>query len=205
MTRRLSLTRKQVTIALAGSYLLLALPAARVWLEASMVTHMLVQMPLLVALGAIATLQLDAQQQKSLLAVLGGPIACLTITAFASTYWMLPRALDAATDGGLAEAMKFLSLPLLVGLPLALAWRRLGLIGRGFVWTNLISMLGFLGWLYIAAPVRVCNNYLADDQVRVGWLLIESAAAIFACWFGALFRSRQAPQIEPAGHALPAV
>jgi len=35
-----------------------------------------------------------------------------------------------------AGAPPVTSLPALVGLPLALAWRRLSAIGRGFVWTS---------------------------------------------------------------------
>lgn len=192
--RRPQLSRQHLAATVVGGYLLLALPATRSWLEASMVTHMLVQMPLLVALGALAAVCLDERRRQSLLALLGGPVSSIALATFASSYWMLPRALDAAIGGGLTEAMKFLSLPLLVGLPVALAWQRLGPIGRGFVWTNLISMLGFLGWLYLAAPVRVCNNYLLDEQSRVGWLLVNLAVLLFAGWLGTLFvRSQPAP------------
>lgn len=186
--------------AAAASYLLLALPFMRHWLEASMVRHMLVQMPLLVVLGMVAARRLPADWRQRLRDVLGGPPGGLAAAAFAATYWMLPRTLDAAIGEPLAELAKFVSLPLLVGLPLALAWERLGLLGRGFVWSNLISMQVFLGWLYLAAPQRVCNNYLADDQARVGWLLIETAAAIFAGWLGALFRGGAAPRMQaPTG------
>ena len=80
---------------------------------------------------------------------------------------MLPRALDAALTNPLTEAAKFVSLPALVGLPLALAWQRLPIIGRGFILTNVISMLAVLGWLYIAAPVRICNNYLVGSANEV--------------------------------------
>lgn len=196
----LSLAKRAPPLAIAGSYLLLALPASRSWLEASMAAHMLVQMPLLVALGVAAIRQLAGRQREALLARLGGPLPCMTIALFASTYWMLPRALDAAIVDPASEMMKFASLPLLVGAPLALAWQRLGLIGRGFVWTNLISMLAFLGWLYLAAPLRVCNNYLADEQLRVGWLLVELAGGLFACWLGAFFfGSQAAPSGQPTG------
>ena len=98
--------------------------------------------------------------------------ARVIVALFASSYWMLPRALDAALTEPLAEVGKFLSLPLLVGFPLVLAWRRLTLIGRGFVWTNFISMLAVLGWLYIVAPVRVCNSYLVNDQEHAGWYMV---------------------------------
>lgn len=174
-------------LGLGAVYLLLATPAARMALEASMSTHMLVQIPLLAAVGIIAGRLLPQRCQAALLATAGGAIPCIVLAAFASTYWMLPRALDAALANPLAELAKFISLPALVGLPLALAWPRLSVIGRGFIWTNFISMLAVLGWLYIAAPVRVCNSYLTNQQTDTGWLMVGLAVLLFALWLGRLF------------------
>lgn len=204
MNRRCRNNRSAWTAGIAlASIGLLALPPLRAWLEASMVRHMLVQIPLLVAFGAAAVGALPATRRRRLGDALGGPVACALIAAFASTWWMLPRALDAALAEAAVETAKFVSLPLLVGAPAALAWTRFGLIGRGFVWTNLASMLLFLGWLYVAAPVRVCNSYLADDQLRVGWLLVEAGGTLFAVWLGRLFFSGRPatsspPRIAPA-------
>lgn len=174
-------------LALGALYAALAAPAARAWLESTMSGHMLVQIPLLAAIGIAACRLLPGRRQDALLAVAGGPAACVLAALFASGYWMLPRALDGALASPLAEAAKFVSLPALVGLPLALAWRRLSIIGRGFVWTNFISMLAVLGWLYIAAPVRVCNNYLVDQQAGAGWLMVKLALLLFAWWLATLF------------------
>lgn len=63
----------------------------------------------------------------------------------------------------------------------------LEVIGRSFVWTHMISMLVVLGWLYIDAPVRVCNNYLLDQQESAGWWMVKLAALLFACWLGSFF------------------
>src|SRR5687768_2020434 len=167
-------------------YLFLATPMARDWMEASMSRHMLVQMPLLVVIGIVACRLLSTHWQNSVLAHVGGSIPCVVVALFASSYWMLPRALDAALNDPLAEMAKFLSLPLLVGFPLVLAWRRLTLIGRGFVWTNFISMLAVLGWLYIVAPVRVCNSYLVNDQESAGWYMVIISVLIFLWWLGTL-------------------
>lgn len=161
---------------------LLALPMLRGWLEASMTTHMLVQMPLLAAAGFIAVRGLPAAWRQRLRRWAGGALPLVLLALFASSYWMLPRALDAALNEPTAELAKFASLPLLVGAPLALAWERLGAIARGFVWTNFLSMLAVLGWLYIAAPVRVCNNYLESAQQDAGWWMVWLAIAGFAGW-----------------------
>lgn len=179
--------RRQAGLALGVIYVALATPHARAWLEASMSGHMLVQIPLLAAIGIAACRLLPERWQEALLAAAGGPVACVLAALFASSYWMLPRALDGALANPLIEMAKFVSLPALVGAPLALAWRRLAMIGRGFVWTNFISMLAVLGWLYIAAPVRVCNNYLVDQQASAGWLMVKLSLLLFAGWLGALF------------------
>lgn len=179
---------------------LLALPGLRAGLEASMSTHMLLQMPLLAAVGFVAARGLAPERRLRLRQWVGGPLPLVLVALFASSYWMLPRALDAALGDPLTEAAKFISLPLLVGLPLALAWRQLTAIGRGFVWTNFISMLAVLGWLYIAAPVRVCNNYLVDEQASTGWLMVKLALLLFAGWLGTLFvGGTPAHQGAPAG------
>lgn len=186
MALRISLSG-YAPVGLGALYLLLAMPAARTSLEATMSAHMLVQIPLLAASGFIAGRLLQARWQASLLAAAGGAIPWVLLAIFTSSYWMLPRALDAALANPLTEAAKFLSLPALVGLPLALAWKQLSVIGRGFIWTNAISMLAVLGWLYIVAPVRVCNSYLVDQQADAGWLMITLAVLFFAGWLGTLF------------------
>lgn len=186
MAVKASLSR-HAPFGLGALYLFLATPAARGLLEATMTAHMLVQIPLLAIAGILACRLLPGRRQDALLAALGGPAACVLMALFASSYWMLPRALDGALTDPLLEAAKFISLPGLVGLPLALAWRRLSMIGRGFVWTNFISMLAVLGWLYIAAPVRVCNSYLVDQQASAGWLMVKLALLLFAWWLATLF------------------
>lgn len=168
-------------------YLLLATPAARGWMEATMTGHMLLQIPLLAIIGVVLCHLLPERLQNLLLATAGGAIPCLLLALFASGYWMLPLALDGALTNPFNEAAKFFSLPLLVGLPLGLAWKRLEVIGRSFVWTNGISMLVVLGWLYITAPVRVCNNYLVDQQEIAGWWMVKLALVLFACWLCSFF------------------
>lgn len=186
MVVRISLPR-YAPFGLGVLYLFLAMPAARTTLEAVMSAHMLVQMPLLAAIGFIAGRLLPGRWQDSLLAAAGGATPCVLLALFASSYWMLPRALDAVLTNPLAETAKFVSLPTLVGLPLALAWQRLPIVGQGFILTNFISMLAVIGWLYIAVPARICNNYLPDQQTKAGWLMVALAVLLFAAWLARLF------------------
>ena len=53
-------------------------------------------------------------------------------------------------------------------------------------------MLAVLGWLYIVAPVRVCNNYLVNQQTVAGWLLVAIAGLLFLAWTAPAFIAREA-------------
>lgn len=178
----------------------LALPPLRAWLEGGMVGHMLVQIPLLAGAGALAAFAVPARLKRVLAAYNAHGLAFTLLAGLVSTYWMLPRALDAALTEPWMAAAKFVSLPLLVGLPLALSWRPLGTIGRGFVVANFISMLAVAGWLYIVAPVRVCNSYLVDEQAVAGWALVAVAFLLSLVWAAPAFVARE----RPVATALPA-
>jgi hypothetical protein len=80
---------------------------------------------------------------------------------------------------------KFVTLPLFVGAPLALSWDRLGFIGRGFVIANVLPMWAVVGWLYVVAPVRLCNFHLVEQQVAAGFGLL-GAAVVLEVGMGAL-------------------
>ncbi len=163
---------------------ILALPALRRVLEAHMVAHMLVQIPLLALTGALFASAVGVRTRRTLEPYNEYGLPGMLMVLIASSYWMLPRALDAALDSPTTELVKFVSLPLLVGLPLALSWGRVGPVGRGFVLANAISMIGVVGWLYRQSPVRLCNYYLIDQQVLLGdcllWLALLTAVACTA-------------------------
>ncbi len=163
----------------------LATPALREWLEATPARHLLVQLPLLAFVGVRVGgsyggrgWYFDSRLAAYNIAGIPGTIVAVATAAF----WMLPRSLDAALADPAMEAAKFMSLPLLVGLPLGLSWRQLPTVGKSFVKANLVSMLTFLGWLYLTSPIRLCNFYLVDQQVVVGRLLLLLAAVFAVFW-----------------------
>ena len=69
-------------------------------------------------------------------------------------------------------------MPLLIGAPIALSWPRAGFVVRGVVLLELIATVFRLGWLYLISPVRLCSNYLLDDQQRLGKLLLAVGFSI---------------------------
>lgn len=162
-------------IALAVLILLLTVPPPLAsWWEAVMVRHMLGHYPLLVLAGALLAPRGWGEGKT------GQPeaIAAILFTIFTVSFWMLPRWLDAAVNSYAIDLAKMGSLVFLAGIPLGWAWPRLVLLARAFVLAQFASMLGIVGTLYLISPVRLCNNYLVDDQTVLGYSAISVALGI---------------------------
>ena len=186
MTARLS--------AAAGLWIALWWEPLRVGLERDMASHMAVQLPLLVGIGFVLATVLRQREPHWLADADWLGIPGLLLVVFATSFWMLPRMLDGAVADSLLDLAKFLSLPLLAGLPLGLSWRRMPGLGRAFIWANFIPKLGAIGGLYLAAPTRLCAYYRLDQQAAAGWALIAIAVALGTLWFLAAFIGRPQPQ-----------
>ena len=153
-------------------------------LEADPVMHVLVQLPVLAFSGALFVAGLGARHLR-----VTEPLAnALSLVAvFAILFWMLPRYIDAALVDPVIEFAKFVSVPVFVGGSLALGWEKSHPFLRGFLKANAISMLGVLSFLYIHAPVRICNSYLVSDQERLGFGFLMTAAGLGLAWVLPLF------------------
>lgn len=156
----------------------LALPPARHALESTMTLQMLVQVPLLALAGGWLAKGTPEWFERSLSAWNHRGISGLLLASLAGAVWMLPLAMDAALDDPRAELAKFLSVPLLLGAPIALSWPRAGFVVRGVVLLELIATMLRLGWLYLISPERLCSNYLLDDQQRLGRILLVAGFVV---------------------------
>jgi hypothetical protein len=178
---------------------LLALPAARQALEASMTLHMLVQYPLLALAGFLLAAALPRHWLAHLNHWNSYGISGLFMTALLLAILMIPRSLDLALVVGGVELAKWLAL-LLCGAAMQMSWRPAGLLMQGFFLGNVLPMMAVVGSLYQNSPVRVCNAYLLDDQVRLGQLLIGISAAVALLWSVRLVRTlmqREAAALLP--------
>jgi hypothetical protein len=196
-------TGRRYAAALAALvFLSLLLPAVRHTLESSMTTQMLGLTPLLVAAGVL----LGAALPPCVLE-LGAPwdyrgITGLVLASITSAFWLLPRLLDSAVSQTGVDAARYLSVPLLTGLPFAVSWPRMSFIVRGVFLLECIATLFRMGWLYLAWPDRLCNSYLLDDQQRLGqYLVLIGVAACVA--IGAQLLWGRFERLEAPGSAVP--
>jgi hypothetical protein len=162
---------------------LLSWPVRR-GLEATMTTQMLVQIPLLVAAGWLLSRSFPARVLARVERWNHRGITGLVLATAAAAFWMLPRSLDAATSHAPVAAAKYLSVPLLIGLPFAVSWPRMGFVVRGVFLMEFVASFFRLGWLYLISPIRLCNNYALNDQQQLGgyMLAIGGGVLVWLAW-----------------------
>lgn len=171
-------------------YTVVCLPPVKHALETSMTAQMLVQIPLLTAVGYLLHAAVPQRVASGIAGWNHRGITGLVLASFALMFWMLPRSMDAAVTDPAIDLARFVSVPLLVGLPLGMSWPRMSFVVRGVLLSEAIAMLFRLGWLYVVSPVRFCNNYLLGDQQRLGECMIAIGAVILLWLIGKLLWGR---------------
>ena len=166
----------------------LALPSARTLLEASMLRHMLLQGPLLLLAGSLLAGIAGPRMRSAIARWNAYGITGLLAVACVFSLLMVPRALDLALVVPHIELAKF-TLLLFSGAALRLSWRPAGLVVQAFFLGNVLPMTAVAGQLYADSPIRVCNAYLLDDQVRLGEWLIALACLFAVIWLAQVARS----------------
>lgn len=198
MTRPAWLTPPRLAMAAVALLGLLAMPPLRHALEAGMTTHMLVQFPLLALCGAMLAHALPARWRTACDRWNAYGVSGLLAAALVLAVLMIPRVLDLALVDARVEAAKWLAL-VACGAALRLSWRPAGLLVQGFFLGNVLPMTVVAGQLFQDTPVRLCNAYLLDDQVRLGRGLVWIAAAAAAIWLALVIRAlmrREAPACD---------
>ena len=168
------------------------------WMISTMLGHVLVQIPMVVAVGFVLGRRVEPRIHSALRAVNAGGIPGILLVSFTIAFWMIPRWLDGSLTSDMIAAAKYLSLVLLAGMPLAWSWSRLHPVARGVVKIEFLAMLFRLGWLYLISPDRFCNNYLLSDQVWLGRGMIVVAIALSITWVIPVFFGEFATEPERA-------
>lgn len=160
-------------------WIMLVIPPIQHLLQSTMTGQMLVQLPLLTVAGCLAARAVPQRIAMALARWNAQGIAGLLLASLAGGLWMLPRLMDASVTSEWIAVAKSASVPLLVGMPLALSWPRAGFVVRGVFLLESIATAFRLGWLYLASPTRLCSNYLLDDQQLLGRALV--AVGVVLC------------------------
>lgn len=167
----------------AAAFALLLTPPAREALEARMLVHMLVQLPLFVACGLVLASAVPPRAREVLAGWNANGIAGLLAFALVTALLMIPRLLDLAVANLMVDAFKALAL-LACGMALRLSWARAGLLVQAFFLGNVVPMTAAVGQAYQDSPLRLCNAYLLEDQVQVGRALVAAAVIVALAWLG---------------------
>ncbi|WP_174821649.1 hypothetical protein [Duganella rivi] len=173
---------------IAGAACLLAALLLRDWLEAAMLRHMLLQLPMIVAAGWLLAPAARGLHRLAIFDQHG--VTGLTALLLVSAYWMIPRALELSITSTQIEAAKFLSL-LALGAILPGSLQRANWIVQLFYMGNLCWMTAIAGIQYQNMPQRLCNAYLLDDQVTTGVALVAASIAIALVWGWRLHTTRE--------------
>lgn len=154
------------------------------WLEASMLRHMLIQLPLLLAAGWCfggAAAPYLPRWSGYIAKIDQHGIFGLTALLAVSAYWMIPRALELSLTLPLIALTKYASL-LATGAMLAGSLERACGVIQLFYLGNFSSMMAIAGIQYQNLPQRLCNAYFLDDQNQTGMALVLAALAVAAVW-----------------------
>lgn len=151
----------------------------RHWLEASMLRHMLLQLPLLGLSGW--SLSGRAPRPAWIARFDAYGVSGLTALLFISAYWMIPRALELSLASPLSEAAKIISL-FTLGYLLPASLARSPSIVQLFFLGNFGAMMAIAGMQYQEMPQRLCNAYRLDDQVLTGDALVAATILIAILW-----------------------
>lgn len=155
-----------------------------------MLRHMILLTPVLVALGTTfvhgiptALLQRIRTWNRS-----GAPGLLLASGILAT--WMVPFALNRATEFIAVDTFKTVSL-FLAGVALAVSLPVAQLVTQLFFVWNWVVMTAFIDVLFQVLPQRLCSTYLLDDQAQTGFLLTILAAVVGCGWCFYAWRQNQ--------------
>lgn len=154
-----------------GWGLLLVAVGGHAAFEARMMTHMFVQIPLLLTAGILladdSVRRDDATAPWPLVTTIA---ACVFATGVVTT-WMIPRALDAAVELTVVNGGKVVSL-VAAGAVGRRAWHDAPPLLRTFAFGNTAWMTATAGMLFLDTPARLCTSYGQSEQRQAGLALI---------------------------------
>jgi hypothetical protein len=168
------------------------------FVEGRMSLHMLLEFPLLLALGWWLARWVP---RRTVAFVDAHGLLGATAASCVFAFWMIPASLDLALQSPAFAAGKYLGW-IAAGVLLGVGYHRLSPVVAFFFLGNAAWMLATAGLLYRDTETRLCVNYLTDDQRVTGTGLVVWALALgaLAAWrLRPLLREASAPTAKPPG------
>ena len=158
-------------------------PPVSTLLEASMATHMLVQIPLLFLSGRLfaSGMPRSAAVDRWNVGGIPGLIAVLLVVV----YWMTPIAMDRAVISAWWDTSKIVSM-VAAGLLFTRSWSLAPMAVQGFFIGNFVWMILAFGLLLQDVPVRLCLVYRQGDQARAGVGMVGLGISTAIVWLASL-------------------
>ena len=147
----------------------------------TMLTQMLVQIPLLFVAAAMWGERLRWPAQARWRAWNAQGASGLLVSALVLAFWMTPIALDHAASEWPWEAAKIISVAS-AGLAAGVSWRLGSSVTHIFYLGNVLWMSITVGMLFQESTERYCNAYLWGDQALTGQTLVVSSIGISLIW-----------------------
>lgn len=162
-----------------------------------MLTHMIVELPLLFAIGW--QIVPNGGARRWLAKYNGSGLTGLTFAMLTSAFWMMPLALDVAVLNPLVGWLKVVSV-VLAGLLAQASMAEAKMPVQAFFVLNWVWMTGAVGVIYQQVPERLCSTYLLGDQSNAGIGLVLLAVVVTVSWIITAFRERpaEAPELPTA-------
>lgn len=182
---------RQAWLGIAPGAALAGIALSATWLEQRMVTHMVIELPLIFIIGWWAA-STHGRGPAWLRAVNVSGLTGLSLATVVSAVWMLPLSLDAAVLDPMVGWLKVCSI-LLAGWLTRISLREARPAVQGFFLLNWAWMTSAGGALYQQAPERLCSTYLQGDQAWAGLGLVALVVVVVASWMVLAFRDRRDP------------
>jgi hypothetical protein len=158
-----------------------ALPPLGPLLMRSMLTQMLVQIPLIFLAGVFWSARIGCPAGKSWTRWNAQGAPGLLFSAIVLAFWMTPIAIDGAASDSLWEAAKVASV-LAAGISAGISWRLGSGVAHAFYVGNMVWMTITAGMLYQESTQRLCNAYRWDDQAISGQALVGVSVVLAVTW-----------------------
>jgi hypothetical protein len=174
-------------LVMVAAILIVVVASLRLWLEANMARHMLVEFPLLLGAGAAVGAALLPRHRASRPFYNQYGLTGFAFLALVLGFWMIPAALDNALASGAMAASKYASL-IVAGLIAPASFRSAPLAVQTFFVGNVGWMTATAGLLYQEADRQLCLYYLVDMQSIAGRGLVVASIAMMVAWAVAVSR-----------------